>query len=84
MHIGTLNDRYATGMYVVEPDYLPNSQPLTAIIHLYTIFRAVHLLPVFSNYPPLSKHQQHEQTLDLFSQFYINKYIDYHAFEVIF
>ena len=73
-----------TGMYVVEPHYLPNGRPFTAVIHLDTVFRAVHFLPVFSNHPLLLKHQQHEQTLVPFSQFYINKYIDHHAFEVIF
>ena len=72
-----------TGMYTVEPDHLPNGQPMTAVVHLDTVFRAAHLIPVFSNQPALSKHQRHEQTLDQFSEFYVNKYIDYHAFEVV-
>lgn len=72
-----------TGMYTVEPDRLPNGQPATAVVHLDTVFRAAHLIPVFSNQPALSKHQRHEQTLDQFSEFYVNKYIDYHAFEVV-
>ena len=41
------------------------------------------MLPVFSNHPPLSKHQHHEQTLDSFSEFYINWYTDHHAYEVV-
>ena len=57
---------------------------LTVNHSLPSFFRAVHLPPVFSNHPPLSKHQQHKWTLDLFSQFYVNKYIDHHAFGVIF
>lgn len=77
----TPND--VTGMYVVEPDQLPNGQPATAVVHLDTVFRAAHLLPVFTNHPALSKHQRHEQTLDLFSEFYVNRYIDHHAFEVV-
>lgn len=72
-----------TGMYTVEPDRLPNGQPATAVVHLDTVFRAAHLLPVFSNHPPLSRHQRHEQTLDSFSEFYVNRYIDHHAFEVV-
>ena len=70
-------------MYTVEPDHLPNGQPMTAVVHLDTVFRAVHLIPVFPNQPALSKHQCHEQMLDQFSEFYVNKYINYHAFEVV-
>ena len=72
-----------TGMYTVETDYLPNGKPVTAVVHLDTVFRAVHLLPISSNHPTLSKHQHHEQTLDLFSEFYINQYINYHTFKVV-
>ena len=61
-----------TGMYTIEPDYLPNCKPMTAVVHLDTVFRAAHLLPIFSNHPTLSKHQHHEQMLDLFSEFYVN------------
>lgn len=72
-----------TSMHVIKPDHLPNGWPATAIIHLDTVFRAAHLLPVFSAHPTLSKHQQFEQTLDLFSQFYVNRYINHHAFKVL-
>ena len=70
-HVGDMSSDI-TGMYIVEPDHLPTSQPVTTMVHLDTIFRATHLLPVFSNHPPLSGHQYHEQTLDSFSEFYIN------------
>ena len=72
-----------TGMHTVEPNYLPNGKPTTAIVHLGTVFRAAHLLPIFSNHLALTKRQRHEQTLDLFSEFYVNRYIDHHAFEVV-
>ena len=36
-----------TGMYTVEPDRKCNGQPVTAVIHLDTVFRAAHLLPIF-------------------------------------
>ena len=72
-----------TGMHTIEPDYLPNGKPATAIVHLDTVFRAAHLLPVFSNHLALTKRQHHEQTLDLFSEFYVNRYVDYHAFKVV-
>ena len=34
------------GMYTLEPDHNHNSQPVTAVIHLDTVFRAAHLLPI--------------------------------------
>ena len=70
-------------MYTVKPDHLPNGQPVTAVVHLNTVFRVAHLLPIFSNHQALSKYQCHEQTLDLFSEFYVNKYINHHTFEVV-
>ena len=60
------------GMYIVESDRLPTGQHVMTVVHLDTIFRAAHLLPVFSNHPPLSKHQHHEQMLDSFSEFYVD------------
>ena len=72
-----------TGMYTLEPDHNHNGQPVTAVIHLDTVFRAAHLLPIFHNHPALLKHQCFEQTLNLFSKFYINQYIDYHAFKLV-
>lgn len=72
-----------TGMYVVEPEYLPKGQPAIAVVHLDTLFRAAHLLPVYSKHQALSKHQRYEETLDLFSEFYVNRYINYHAFKVV-
>ena len=77
----TLSD--ITGMHVIEPDCLPDGQPVTAVVHLNTVFRAAHLLPIFSDHPALSKHQHHEETLDLFLEFYVNRYIDCHVFEVV-
>ena len=72
-----------TGMYTVVPDRLCNGQPVMMVIHLNTVFRAAHLLPVFCSQPALSKRQRHEQTLDSFSEFFVNRYIDHHSFEVL-
>ena len=73
----------ATGMYTVEPEHSHNGQPVMSIIHLDVVFRVAHLLPVFYKYPALSKHQRYKYTLDLFSTFYLNCYIDHHLFEVL-
>ena len=72
-----------TGMYTVKPDYFPNGKPMTAVVHLDTVFRAAYLLPISSNHPALSMHQHHEQMLDLFSEFYVNWYINHHTFKVV-
>ena len=44
----------------------PNGQSETTFVHRDTIFREVHLIPVFSNHPAPSKHQCHEETFAFF------------------
>jgi hypothetical protein len=72
-----------TGMWIVEPDTLDTGEPFASIIHLDTIFRASHLLPVFGR-GHVSRSLSFSDTLDTFTRFYVNKYIDHHAFEVAF
>ena len=72
-----------TGMWVVEPEMLDNNEPFMSIIHLDTIVRASHLLPVFDE-ERVSKTLQFSKTLDKFKRFYVNKFIDHHAFEIAF
>jgi len=66
-----------TGMWKVEPD---QDQTL-AVIHLDTIVRAAHLLPVFGP-GRVSRSLSFTNMLDTFHRFYINKYVDHHAFEI--
>ena len=68
-----------TGMWVVQPDDAENP----SIIHLGSIFRAAHLLPVFGRERVL-RTLSFTDTLDRFTRFYVNKFVDYHAFETIF
>lgn len=77
--VGDLPDE-RTGMWVVEPD---SSDDHTSIIHLDTIVRASHLLPVFGQ-ERVSRTLSFTDTLDTFTRFYVNKYIDHHAFEIAF
>ena len=70
-----------TGMWVVEPEVLNNGETLNSIIHLDTIVRASHLLPVFGP-EHVSKTLLFTDTLNTFNKFYVNKYIDHHAFEI--
>ena len=68
-----------TGMWVVEPDTLDDGEPFMSVIHLDAIVRASHLLPVFGR-ERVSRTLQFTDTLDTFTRFYVNKYIDHHAF----
>ena len=72
------------GMWVVEPTYDKNGARFMSVIHVDSIIRAAHLLPVFQRSAALPPQLTFSQTLDSFRAFYINKYIDYHAFETIF
>lgn len=72
-----------TGMWVVKPDVDNNGNPHASIIHLDTIYRAAHLLGVCGNHF-IPTHLSHTQSLDAFRKFYVNKYIDHHAFEIAF
>ena len=73
-----------TGMWIVEPDISDhNGQAITSIIHLDTIVQASHLLPVFGH-EYVSQTLSFTDTLDKFASFYVNKYVDHHAFEIAF
>lgn len=73
---------YDTGLWTVRPQFDAVGGPSFAIIHLDAVIRAAHLLPVF-NGEPIPKTYKFHQTLDIFDSFYINKYIDYHAFDLL-
>ena len=70
-----------TGMWVVKPDCNADGSPAVGVIHLDSVVRAAHLMPIFGDrFLPPNLIADH--TLDVFQAFYINKYIDYHAFEL--
>ena len=72
-----------TRMWVVEPDSADDGKPFASVIHLDTIIRAAHLLPVFGE-GFVSRTLSFADTLDEFQSFYVNKYADHHAFEIAF
>ena len=72
-----------TGMWVIEPDVTDDEVPITSVIHLDTIIRAAHLLPVFKE-KYVSRELSFSDTLNEFQLFYVNKYVDHHAFEIAF
>ncbi|KAJ6590372.1 hypothetical protein B0H10DRAFT_1830806 [Mycena sp. CBHHK59/15] len=71
-----------TGMWIVEPE-MKGRSCLTTIIHLDTLLRGAHLIPVYgSTHIPVGFRYIH--SLDAFRSFHVNKYIDHHANEIAF
>jgi hypothetical protein len=52
------------------------------IIHLDTIFRAAHIVPAYRTSFFVRRSLTMHDTLDEFKVFYVNKYVDHHAFEI--
>ncbi|KAG1831201.1 hypothetical protein DFJ58DRAFT_671436, partial [Suillus subalutaceus] len=72
-----------TGMWMVQPAHNANNSPHISIIHIDSIYRAAHLIPVYGT-RPISPQHQHHHTYDIFRTFYVNKYANHHAFEITF
>ena len=73
-----------TGMWVVDKmDPVNDDGESFAIVHLDTIVRAAHLIPVFGR-ERVSPTLSFSDTLDSFTKFYVNKFADHHAFETAF
>ena len=70
-------------MWVVKPDILDDGLPWTAVTHLDTVVCLAHLLPIYGE-EQAPRGVKYTGSLDTFSKFYINKYIDHHAFEIAF
>ncbi|OJT11162.1 hypothetical protein TRAPUB_12318 [Trametes pubescens] len=74
-----------TGMWVVQPRFVGNPRkrsPLLSVIHLNTIVRAAHLIGVSID-KPVPDGLESRGALDHFPSFFVNKYIDHHAFELL-
>jgi hypothetical protein len=71
-----------TGFWMVEADVCDNGQPYLAIIHLDSIYRAAHLMPAYHLPDFVNRSFTMHDTLDKFKTFYVNKYVDHHAFEI--
>ncbi|KAG1720918.1 uncharacterized protein EDB91DRAFT_1240359 [Suillus paluster] len=78
--LGDLPDE-DTGMWVVQPAHHANNTPNISVIHVDSIYRAAHLIPVYGS-RFISPNLWHYQTYDSFRKFYVNKYANHHAFEI--
>jgi hypothetical protein len=74
-----------TGMWMVQRALHSNRWPQARIISLVDVLRAAHLIPVYNDLPPISKTVDYTNCLDhhQFRTFYVNRYIDDHAFEIL-
>ena len=71
-------------MWIIEPDIDKDKYWVMSVVHVDSIVHAAHLLPVFRGDVAIPREINFSSTLNAFAAFYINKYIDYHVFELIF
>ena len=71
-----------TGMWVVVPDYDNHGYRNMSVIHIDSIVRGAHLLPVF-NKSKLPNTLNYTHSLDYFCGFHLNRYIDPHTFKLM-
>ena len=70
-----------TGFWTVGPDFTDDGSPHLAIVHINSIYRAVHLLAAHQDAQFINREFTMHSTLDEFKLFYVNKYVDHHAFD---
>ena len=73
-----------TGFWVVRPESTRRGVRHMGVIHLDSIIRGAHLLPRFPSDAPVYREINYMNALDLYTSFYVNKFIDHHAFEIVF
>ena len=79
-HMGDKHEE-VMDMWVVQLDSNADGSPAVGVIHLDLVLHTVHLMPVLGDWMmPIDLTM--DQSLDVFQSFYINKYIDYHTFEL--
>lgn len=70
-------------MWIVRPGFGADSAPGYAVIHIDSIYRAAHLIPMYGvQFVPRELKFYH--SYDTFQAYYVNKYADHHAFEIAF
>jgi hypothetical protein len=74
-----------TGMWMVEPEFGMRDQRVFGVIHIDSIVRSAHLIPVYGDhYIPGPKEVNPSNVLDIFQSYYVNKFADHHSFEIAF
>jgi hypothetical protein len=81
-HVGSDPDE-DSGFWMVKPDTDDAGDPHLSVIHLDSIYRAVHLLPAHQNSTLVKRTITMHSSLDTFQLFYINRFADHQSFEVL-
>jgi hypothetical protein len=68
-----------TGMWMVAPSFNEDGSCDLSIIHIDSIIRSAHLLPIFGM-QFIPRGLQFYNSLDVYRGFYVNRFIDHHAF----
>ena len=73
-----------TGFWLVEPDVNADTgQPHITVIHINSIYQAVHLMPAPQNANFVDHSVMMHTSLVTFKLFYVNNFVDHHAFAVL-
>ncbi|KAH9024047.1 hypothetical protein EDB85DRAFT_2150734 [Lactarius pseudohatsudake] len=71
-----------TGMWVVKQEVDRRGQPTLEVIHVDSIARAAHLLPIYGS-SRVPEDFDYHNALDTYYSFFVNHYVDHHAHEFI-
>ena len=73
-----------TGFWLVEPDVNADTgQPHITVIHINSIYRAIHFMLAPQNANFVDHLVTMHTSLDTFELFYVNNFVDHHAFAVL-
>lgn len=74
-----------TNLWMLHRDYHMQARrlrPHFTVVHLDSLLRCAHLIPAYGP-APLPIQLRYTHSLDCFDYFWLNKYIDHHAFELL-
>ena len=71
------------GLWTVNPEYMDTGDPHLAVIHIDSIYQAIHLIPVYQNAEHIDLSTMLHSSLDAFNTFYVNKFANHHSFKVL-
>ena len=68
----------------MQPESTRRGTRHMSVIHINSIVRGAHLLPRFPSDAPVYREINYMNILDLYTSFYVNKFIDHHVFKIAF
>ena len=72
-----------TGCWMVKPDVCPNTSADLTVIHMDCIICAANLMPITRTPQFVDRSITMYSSLDRFQLFYVNRFIDHHAFKFL-